>query len=76
MIHYKGYEVVPRTTRRDDGDWHAEVVIEKHHADGVRERAFPAVGSFRHESEAMEAALELGRQVLDGEVPGATVEDL
>ena len=36
MIHYKGYEVVPRTTRRDEDDWQAEVVLEKHHADGVR----------------------------------------
>lgn len=76
MIHYKGYEVVPRTTRLPDGDWHADVVLERHHQDGVRRRTFPATGTFEHESDAMEAALELGRQVLDGEVPGTSVDDL
>lgn len=76
MIHYKGFEVVPRITQLADGDWGAEVVVERHRKDGVRRRAFPAVGTFEHESDAMEAALEMGRQVLDGEVPGSSVEDL
>ena len=76
MIHYKGFEVLPRITKPADGDWRAEVVLERHHADGVRSRTFPVVGTFEHESDAMEAALEMGRQVLDRELPGSSVEDL
>ena len=37
MIHYKGFEVVPRTIRLANGDWRAEVVLERHRPDGVEE---------------------------------------
>ena len=76
MIHYKGFEVVPRTIQLEGGDWRAEVVLERHRPDGVRRRTFPAQGTYEHESDAREAALEMGRQVLDGEVPESSVEDL
>lgn len=76
MIQYKGFEVVPRTIKLTDGDWRAEVVLERHHPDGIRRRTFPAEGTYEHESDALEAALEMGRQVLDGEVPGSSVKDL
>jgi len=76
MIHYKGFEIVPRTIKLADGDWRGEVVLERRHPNGIRRRAFAAEGVYEHESDAMEAALEMGRQVLDGEVPGSSVEDL
>ena len=69
-------EVVPRTIRLANGDWRAEVVLERHRPDGVRRRTFPAEGAYGHEAEAMEAALDMGRQVLDVELPGSSVEDL
>lgn len=77
MIHYKGFEVVPRAIELDDHQWRAEVALERHRADQVRRRTFPIEDvTFEHEADAMEAALERGRQVLDGERPGETVEDL
>jgi hypothetical protein len=76
MLHYKGYEIVPDVTEREDGDWDAHVVLERHRQGGVKTRPFQGSQGYPSKEDALKAALELGRLIIDGEVPGSTVDDL
>lgn len=59
-----------------DGDWSAEVVVERHRPDGVSVRPFYGRKTYGSKDEALRAALEIGRRVVDGQVPGSSVDDL
>lgn len=72
-IRYKGFKIVARPYRlRDSGQWTVDFEIRRN----GRARPFAVDERFATEQEAGAQCADLGRRIIDGEVPGFSVEPL
>lgn len=72
-IAYKDFVLYPRTLQpRDDSSWSIAVHIMR----GPSLRPVSVSNTALTEEEAVRHSLELGRRVIDGEIPGISVDDL
>lgn len=72
-MEYSGFTIFSKTHQlRDSLKWTLEVQIMKR--DKVQ--AFSAKNTFDTEAEAREQAILFGRRIIDGEVPGLTIDEL
>ena len=79
VVRYRGYEIESGSQKlKDTHSWTVRVIITKHRdAAGVsNQRGFSASTTYPTQEEANEAALRLGREIIDGKVPKFTVGDL
>lgn len=72
-IEYEGFHLQPRPLRRRDDDQFTLIV---HIRRGASVRAFMASNSFATFDEAFDACVRFGQSIVDGRVPGCSVEDL
>ncbi len=78
-INYKDFELssAPYQLAESDG-WELRVVITKHH-DSRGEtltKSFTGKNTFKSKEEAEAHAIEFGKQIIDGNFPEFTIEDL
>lgn len=62
---YKGYVIVARSFKLQDGGFSAELSVEEHEADGFMETEFYLPDTFSTQESAIEAAIREGRQRID-----------
>lgn len=73
MAYYQGFEILSRPYRfADSGFWTVELEIRR---DG-RTRSFSVNERYATEKEADFECVGLGRQIIDGRVPGWSVKNL
>jgi hypothetical protein len=56
----------------DDNRWTTRVIIERHTGPAVEVRPFDASNTWLTREEAIEHCWNLGRQIIDGQVPGCS----
>jgi hypothetical protein len=72
-VSYNGFDLYPRSFHtRDTGKWTIEVQIMRRNA----VKPFSASNTFGTREEALQHAIRFGRQIIDGEIPNCTVDDL
>ncbi len=76
-VPYEGYGIESLCQKlKNQDEWTLEVVIIKH-ADGeTNVRPFSAANTFPTKEQADAAAIELGKKIIDGDIPGMSVADL
>jgi hypothetical protein len=62
---YKGYVIVARSYKLQDGRFSAEFSVEEHEADGFMETEFYMPETFPTQEAAIEAGIQAGRQKID-----------
>ena len=76
---YKDYDIAVKSQwLADTGKWTLEVTImrESDPNKTAMSRTFETDDQYNTEEEAVAASLEHAKKIIDGQVPGATVEDL
>ena len=74
---YDGYEIIPASYQlADDGKWAVQVYIAKEVGSERRERQFSAGNTFDKKARAERHCLDFGRKIIDGEIPGCSVDNL
>jgi hypothetical protein len=76
-LHYKGFEInaVPYQLA-DTGHWTVHIFIWKHRGHESTEREFSAANTFENKEDAIKHCLNFGKQIIDGQAKGCSVEDL
>jgi hypothetical protein len=74
---YEGFliEALPNLLR-DSNRWTVNGQIAYDRRGTVKTRSFSGADTFESEEEAVLHTLELGRQIIEGRVPGLSVDDL
>jgi hypothetical protein len=76
-VPYKGYGIESLCQKIENQDhWTLELVIIRHAAGETRVRPFSAANTFPTKEQADAAAIELGKKIIDGSIPGMSVADL
>lgn len=75
-IEYNGYQIEPTPFPMQGGGYNLRVTISHHTGPEVKMRPFSAKGHFDTQEEANAAAIEFGKQIIDGNVEGLSIEDL
>jgi len=75
-ITYKGFTILARPAESHDGTWSTDISIVAHGEKGHKGRDFAPLKTFPTEEEAIEYSLQYGRDIIDGNVEGSTVEGL
>ena len=76
-LPYKGYGIEPLCQKLKNQDkWTLEVVIIRHCGDQTNVRPFSAANTFPTKEQADAAAIDLGKKIIDGSIPGMSVADL
>ena len=76
-LNYKGFDITPSSQQRAvSGEWTVRVLIENHTGGGVNKRFFDAPNTFPGKDEAENQSVIFGKKIIDGEVPGYSVEGL
>ncbi len=75
-ITYKDFTIKATPFKLHDGNWSTDIWITVHPDDGPKSRNFSALDTFPTEKEAVEFCFQYGRDIIDGNVEGLTVEDL
>ena len=74
---YKEYEIKPTSVQfRENNMWEEAVYIVKHHGDHSNERRYSSGKSFQTKQKVEDHAIEFGKQVIDGQCQGLSVDDL
>ncbi|MBS0150698.1 MAG: hypothetical protein JSR31_07125 [Nitrospira sp.] len=74
-VTYKGYTIQPAPRQLvDTGQWELNVFISWATEDGEESRLFVKTGRFATEAEASVQCITYGQQIVDGKVPGSTVQ--
>jgi len=74
---YKGYRIEPTPKQlRDSGEWTLEVQIARDRGRELNVRMYNARNTFKTQEEAVAQGVRFGQRIIDGEVPGCTVETL
>ena len=76
-IQYKDF-IIQATPYQlaDSGKWAMQVYIRRDTGDSVRSRPFSAANTFDTKDEATVHCINFGKQIIDGQVAGCTVDDL
>lgn len=75
-LQYRGFVIQASPEKLVDGTWTLRYFVQKHRSGSVVDRLFEGETYFKTRAEAIEACFHAGQQVIDGTVPGCTVEDL
>ncbi len=76
-LNYKGFDISPASQQRtDSGEWTVRVCITNNTSTGVNEWFFDAPKAFSGKDEAEKQSVIFGKKIVDGEVPGYSVEGL
>lgn len=74
---YKGYEIRPTPLKLAEGKgWNHELYISKDRGSKVAERKFSTATTFATVGVAIKHGFLFGQQIIDGEIPDCSVEDL
>lgn len=76
--NYRGYVIDPHPQQLAETDeWTVNVTIERHHGDRVNTRPFFAgKPTFNTKAEAIDACIDFGKRIIDGQLQGLNVGDL
>ena len=76
-LNYKGFDISPASQQRTvSGEWSVRVCITNHTGGSVDKRFFDAPKAFSGKDEAEKQSVIFGKKIVDGEVPGYSVEGL
>lgn len=76
-VLYKGYLIHPRASqRRDTGAWTRDIRIWRYPGSAIHTLPVTAGGTFETSDEAVADGIRLGRDIIDGKVPGCSVAEL
>ncbi len=76
-INYKGFDINPASQQRAvSGGWTVRACITNHTSTGENEWFFDAPTTFSSKDEAEKQSVIFGKKIVDGEVPGYSVEGL
>lgn len=75
-VHYKGYIICPRPHELVEGGWSQDLTIRIDTGHQVQDKRFSAANTYPTEEEAIKHCINMGRQIIDGKVPGLTVDNL
>lgn len=76
-ILYKGYVIEPEPYQLSENfEWTTTVSIAKHRCNSVTERQYNASNTFKTEEEAKQNAIYFAQQIIDGQYPNLSVDDL
>lgn len=76
-VEYKGLIIHPIPEKlAESGNWTLKVEIQKRRGSGVTARPYSARNNFATREEAVRHCFEEGRQIIDGEIPNLSVNDL
>jgi len=76
-LNYKGFDITPSSRQRTvSGEWSVRVCITNHTGGDVNKRFFDAPKAFSGKDEAEKQSVIFGKKIVDGEVPGYSVEGL
>ena len=76
-LNYKGFDISPASQQRAvSGEWTVRVCITNNTSTGVNECFFDAPKTFSSKGEAEKQSVIFGKKIIDGEVPGYSVEGL
>jgi hypothetical protein len=64
-IAYKKHLIDHRVYSRPVGGWSAEAMVYREHGSFGTDSVFPALGTFDSREEAIEAAIALGKKMVD-----------
>ncbi len=74
--NYQGFDIVPVSKQlRDTGEWTLEIQVWRHGHES-KARKFSAGNSFPTRDEAVRQCFIYGKHIIDGEIPGFSVDDL
>jgi hypothetical protein len=74
---YKGFVLTAAVEHLTDTDeWSTRVLVTKHHSAGPKEKFVSAANTYKDKAEAEHHSIEFGKQMIDGNYQGATVNDL
>ena len=74
-LNYKDFDICPASQQRaDSGEWTVRVCITNNTSTGVNEWFFDAPKAFSGKVEAEKQSLIFGKKIVDGEVPGYSVD--
>ena len=76
-INYKNYviDAVPRRLAKPP-KWQVNIIVRKIGDDEMKNRPFSAKNSYNTKEEAIPNCFSFGMQIIDGKVPGLSVDDL
>jgi len=75
QVSYKGYQIMVMSFQLIRlGQWEFKVIIFG--KGGYFSKHFLSPHTFKTEEEALQGCLEYGKQIVDGEVAGCSVEDI
>jgi len=76
-LNYKGFDINPDSQQRAvSGEWTVRACITNHTSAGVNECSFDAAKTFSSKDEAEKQCLIFGKKIVDGEVPGYSMDGL
>ena len=76
-LHYKGFEIAATPYQlKENWHWTIHINIWKHSGYKSIEREFSAANTFEKKEDAIKHCLNFGKQIIDGQLKGCTVEDL
>lgn len=76
-LHYKGFEIEATPYQlADTGLWTTHIYIWKHKGQGSTNKEFSSANPFRDREEAIKNCLNYGKQIINGQFEGRSVEDL
>ena len=76
-LNYKGFDISSASQQRAvSGEWTVRACITNHTGGGVNEWFFDAPKTFSSKGEAEKQSVIFGKKIVDGEVPGYSVEGL
>ncbi len=75
-VAYKTFEVEPVPRQLVNGEWSLVVLIRKHTATGTNRNTYSAKETFKTKEEAINAALDFGQRIIDGEFDNLSVDCL
>ena len=74
QVSYKGYQIMVMSFQLSSGEWEFKAIIFGKEGNFSRDLLSPH--TFKTEQEALDGCLEYGKQIVDGEVPGCSVDDI
>ena len=76
-LHYKGFEIEANPYQlADTGLWTTHIYIWKHKGQGSTNKEFSIANPIGNRAEAIKNCLNFGKQIINGQFEGCSVEDL
>ena len=77
VVAYREFEIKASPYQlAESGDWSLNIYITHHRGGETREKNFSAATTFKTREEAIQHCHNFGKQIIDGGVPGCTLDDL